>query len=383
MSIQISEITNNRDLKTFIRYPLTLYKGNPHYVPSLFFDEVNTLRADKNPAFVDSKARFWLATKDNKIVGRVAALLVPTHEQKWGKKLLRFGWLDFIDDANVVKALMEKVESWAKELGMDGVHGPLGFTDLDREGLLVEGFDEDATLVTLYNYPYYKTRLEEFGFEKDVDWVEYEISLTDESMGKIKKAAEIVSRKYNLKMFKGTKKDLLKIAPQIFDVVEESYRHLYGTVPFSKAQVKFYIDSYFGFALKDLIPVVFDENERVVAFGIAFPSFTKALQKSKGNLFPFGFIHYLSAMRKFERADLYLIGVKDEYLGKGVNSLVMYQMYDAFLKHGVKYIESSPNLEHNQHVQTMWKFFDNRQHKRRRCFVKYFNEESTQDNPQA
>lgn len=376
MSIQIREINSNRDLKTFIRYPLTLYKGNPHYVPSLFFDEVNTLRADKNPAFAESKARFWLATRDNKIVGRVAALLVPSHEQKWGKKLLRFGWLDFIDDAEVVKALMEKVETWAKELDMDGIHGPLGFTDLDREGLLIEGFDEDATLVTLYNYPYYKNRLEELGYGKDVDWVEYEIKLTDQSMDKIQKVAEIVKKKYNLKLFKGTKKDLFKIAPQIFDVVEESYRHLYGTVPFSKAQVQFYIDSYFGFANKDLIPVVMDDQDRVVAFGITFPSFTKALQKSKGSLFPFGFIHFLSAMKKFDRADLYLIGVRDEYLGKGVNSLVMYQIYDVFLKNGVKFIESSPNLEHNQHVQTMWKFFENRQHKRRRCFVKYIKEEA-------
>jgi len=373
MAVEIREIKSNRDLKTFIRYPLELYKGNPHYVPSLFIDEVNTLRADKNPAFVDAKARYWLAYMDGKIVGRVAAILVPKHESKWGEKYMRFGWLDFIDDAAVVQALMGTVEEWAKELGMNGLHGPLGFTDIDREGLLIEGFDEDATLVTLYNYPYYQKRLEELGFSKDVDWVEYEITLTDMSMEKIKKTADIVSKKHNLKLFTGTKKDLRKLAPQIFEVVEESYRHLYSTVPFSQEQVKVYIDSYFGLAIPELIPVVLDEHDRVVAFGITFPSFTKALQKSKGKLFPFGFIHFLRAMRKYDRADLYLIGVRDEYLGKGVNSIVMIQIYEAFMKHGVKYIESNPNLEHNNHVQTMWKYFNNRQHKRRRCFIKHLN----------
>jgi GNAT superfamily N-acetyltransferase len=371
MAIEIREIHSNRALKTFIRYPLTLYKGNPHYVPSLFVDELNTLRADKNPAFADAKARYWLAYQDGRIVGRVAAILLPKHETKWGEKYLRFGWLDFIDSAGVLQALMETVEAWARELGVKGIHGPLGFTDVDREGLLVEGFDEDATLATLYNYPYYNERLQELGYFKDVDWVEYEITLTDASFEKIKKTAEIVSKKNNLKLFKGTKKDLFKIAPQIFDVLEEAYRHLYGTVPLSKEQVNTYINSYFGLALLDLIPVVMDENNRVVAFGITFPSFTKALQRSKGNLFPFGFIHFLYAMKKFNRVDLYLIGVRDEYLGKGVNGIVMAQIYEALLKHGVKYIESNPNLEHNNNVQAMWKYFENRQHKRRRCYVKH------------
>jgi GNAT superfamily N-acetyltransferase len=332
---------------------------------------VNTLRSDKNPAFADAKTRYWMAYRDGKIVGRVAAILVPKHELKWGDKYIRFGWLDFIDDAEVVKALMSMVEGWAKELGMNGIHGPLGFTDLDREGMLIEGFDEVATLATYYNYPYYQKQIEELGYVKDVDWVEYEMTLTDTSMEKIYKTAEIVSKRYNLKMFKGTKKDLLKIAPQIFDVLEEAYRRLYGTVPLSEAQIKGYIDSYFGLAITELIPVVLDENDRVVAFGITFPSFSKALQKSRGELFPFGFIHFLGAMYKNDRADLYLIGIRDEYRGKGVNSMIMSQIYDAFTKRGIKYVESNPNLELNNNVQAMWKYFENRQHKRRRCYVKH------------
>jgi GNAT superfamily N-acetyltransferase len=371
MTIEIREVKNKRDLKSFIRYPLSLYKGNPYYVPSLFLDEMNTLRSDKNPAFVDAKARYWLAYRDGDLAGRVAAIHVPKHEAKWGDKFMRFGWLDFIDDPEVVTALIDAVEGWAKELGMSGLHGPLGFTDLDREGMLIEGFDESATLATYYNYPYFQKRLEELGYAKDVDWVEYEITLSEAPMEKIRKTAEIVSKRYNLKLFKGTKRDLLKVAPQIFDVLNEAYRNLYGTVPLSDAQVKGYIDSYFGLANPDFIPVVLDEHDKVVAFGITFPSFSEALQKSKGNLFPFGFIHFLRAMKKNERADLYLVGVKDEYLGKGVNSMLMVQVYDAFVKHGVKYVEGNPNLEDNIHVQTMWKYFENRLRKRRRCFVKH------------
>ena len=267
MSIEIREVISDRDLKTFIRYPLSLYKGSPYYVPSLFFDEMNMLRKDKNPAFADAKARYWLAYRDGKIAGRVAALVVAKHEQKWGEKYMRFGWLDFIDDDEVVQALMDAVETWAKELGMKGIHGPLGFTDLDREGMLIEGFGEVATLATYYNYPYYQKKIEALGYAKDADWVESEITVNDQSEEKIFKAAEIVAKRSNLHMFTGKKKELFKIAPQLFDVIDEAYRHLYGTVPLSEAQVKSYIDSYFGFVDVDYIPIVLDENDRVIAFG--------------------------------------------------------------------------------------------------------------------
>jgi GNAT superfamily N-acetyltransferase len=373
MAVEIREVTSNRNLKTFIRYPLTLYQNNPYYVPSLFFDEMNMLRKDKNPAFADAKARYWLAYRDAKIVGRVAALVVAKHEQKWGEKYMRFGWLDFIDDAEVVKELMSAVESWAKELGMKGIHGPLGFTDLDREGMLIEGFDEVATLATYYNYPYYQKRLEALGYAKDVDWVESEITVNNQSEEKILKAAEIVSKRSNLHMFTGNKKELFKIAPQLFDVIDEAYRHLYGTVPLSEAQVKAYIDSYFGFVDVDYIPIVQDANEKVIAFGITFPSFSKALQKNKGDLFPFGFIPILRALKKNDRADLYLIGIRDEYLGKGVNAMVMAQIYRTFIKNGIKYVETNPNLELNNNIRVMWKYFDARQHKRRRVFVKHLS----------
>ncbi len=371
MAVEIKEVKNLKDLKTFIRYPLSLYKGSKYYVPSLFLDEMNTLRSDKNPAFKEANARYWLAYKDGKLAGRIAGIHVPRHELKWGEKFLRFGWLDFIDDEQVSSALIKTVEDWAAELGMQGLHGPLGFTDLDREGMLIDGFDEVATMATLYNYPYYQKHIEAHGYMKDVDWVEYEIILSGEYMPKIEKTAALVAKKYNLHLLNGTKKDLLKYAPQLFDVLDVAYRQLYGTYPLSQEQVQGYIDSYFGFAIPEYIPIVLDENDKVVAFGIAFPSFSKALQKSQGNLFPFGFIHFLRALKKNDVADLYLVGVLDEYRGKGVNAMMITQIYHAFMQHGVKVVEGNPNLEENMNVQTMWKFFNNRIRKRRRCFVKH------------
>jgi len=377
MTLEIREVTNNKELRTFIRFPLSLYKGNPYYVPALYMDEMNTLRKDKNPAFEDAKAKYWLAYRNGKVVGRVAGIHVPKHEIKWGEKYVRFGWIDFIDDPEVSAALIGAVEDWAKEMGMEGIHGPLGFTDLDREGMLIDGFDEISCLATIYNYPYYPKHIEALGYGKDVDWVEYEILLKKhENMPRIEETARMVAEKNNVRLFTGTKKDLMHYAPQIFDVLQEAYRHLYGTIPLSEAQVKGYINSYFGLALADLVPLVLDKNDRVVAFGITFPSFSKALQKSHGDLLPFGFIHLLRAMQKNDTADLYLVGIKDEYRGKGLNSLLMVQIYNAFAKRGIKIVHGMPNLEDNINVQTMWKFFENRIRLRRRCFIKHVKAQS-------
>lgn len=370
MAIEIREVKNLHDLKTFIRFPANLYKNNPYYVPPMFADDMNTLRSDKNAAFAEAKARYFMAYKDGKLAGRVAAIVVSKEEKKFGKKLMRFGWLDFIEDPEVAKALMGAVEGWAKELGMVGVHGPLGFTDLDREGMLVEGFEDIATMATNYNYPYYPKYLESLGYAKEWDWLEYVMTLPDKSPEKVEKAAELIIKRYNLHMFKGTKKDLVKIAPQIFDVLEEAYRHLYGVVPLSQEQVQGYIDQYITFADPVFVPVVLDENDKVIAFGITFPSFSKALQKNRGRLFPFGFIPMLQSMKNNEMADLYLVGVRDEYLGKGINALLMKQIFDVFKSKGFKYIDSNLNLEDNNDVQLMWKYYENRQSKRHRCFIK-------------
>jgi hypothetical protein len=371
MDIQLKEVTTRKELRTFILYPTKLYKGNPYYVPSLLSDDINTLSRDKNPVFAFARTKYWLAYRDGKIVGRVAAILTPKHEERWGHKYMRFGWLDFIDDPEVLKVLMGAVEGWAREEGMEAVHGPLGFTDLDREGMLVEGFDELATLATYYNYPYYPKYLEAFGYTKDVDWVEYEFEVPDKMDEKIAMASDLIAKRANVHLYKPrSKKELLLYVKPLFAVMQEAYRDLYGVTPLSEEQVQAYIDQYFGFAVKEYVPMVLNEKNELVAFGIAFPSFSKALQASGGRLFPFGWFYFLRALQKNDRADLYLVGVKDESRGKGVNALIMDQVMRALIKNGVKKVESNPNLEDNNDVQAQWRHFQNRQHKRRRCYIK-------------
>jgi GNAT superfamily N-acetyltransferase len=373
MDIQLKEVTTKKDLRKFILYPTELYKGNPYYVPSFYMDDVNTLSRDKNPVFEFAKTKYWLAYQDGKIVGRVAAILNPKAAQRWGHNYMRFGWLDFIDDIEVLKALMAAVEGWAKEEGTEGVQGPLGFTDLDREGMLVEGFEEMATLATYYNYPYYPKYLAALGYIKDVDWVEYEFTIPEKPIEKIGKAAELVSKRSNVRLFvPHSKKEIMHYARSIFEVLDEAYRNLFGVTPLTEKQVGAYIDQYLSLAVLDYVPLVLNDKDELIAFGVAFPSFSKALQKSKGLIFPFGWVSLLKAYKKNDRADLYLVGIKDEYRGKGVNALLMNQMMLAFQKNGIKKVESNPNLEDNEDVQAQWKYFERRQHKRRRCFIKLF-----------
>ncbi|HEY9076053.1 MAG TPA: GNAT family N-acetyltransferase [Anaerolineaceae bacterium] len=371
MTIALKEITSLKDLRAFIRFPLSLYRNHPCYVPALFVDDYETLRRDKNPAFEDCQARYWMAYRDNVPVGRIAAILNRKHIEKWNQPYMRFSWFDFIDDPAVPEALLETVENWAREEGMEAVHGPLGFTDLDREGMLVEGFNELATLSTFYNYPYYPQHMARLGYVKDIDWMEYEISMPAEPPETIAKAAGIVAKRYGLKLLEvKKKKELLAYAPELFEILNEEYQHLYGTVPLSKKQVDLYIRQYFGFITPDFVPIVVDGNGKMIAFGITLPSLSRALQKGRGELLPFGFLHLLKALRKNDRADLYLVAIRKEYQGRGVNALLMMKMFEVFRKMGIQKIETNPELETNQAVQTQWKYFDKRQHKRRRIFIK-------------
>ena len=374
MDVQIKEVTNLKELKTFIRFPHTLYHRNPYWVPSLTFDELNTLRRDKNPAFEYCETRYWLAYREGRIVGRVAAILNRRHIEKWKQPYLRFGWIDFIDDPAVSAVLMQTVEAWAKETGMTAVHGPLGFTDMDREGMLVEGFDELATMITIYNFPYYPVHLEKLGYSKDIDWMEYEITVPPEPDKTIGRIADIALRRNKLRLLElDNKKGLLPYAQEIFQLLQEAYQKLYGFVPFTERQVDSYVQQYFGFVTPDFVPIVLDQDDRMVAFGIALPSLSRALQKTKGELFPFGFIHLLRALKKNDRGDLYLVAVKPEYQGKGVNSILMNKMNTVFTKLGITKVESNPELETNANVQGQWKYYEKRQHKRRRVFIKHLD----------
>ncbi len=373
--VQIKEVETLKDLKAFIRFPHALYHKNPYWVPALFFDEYNTLRRDKNPAFEHCRAKYWLAYREGRIVGRVAAILNDKHFEEWNQRYLRFGWVDFVDDPAVSEALFKTVESWAVENRIEAVHGPLGFTDLDREGMLVEGFDEVGTLATIYNHPYYPEHMERMDYTKDIDWVEYEIPVPEGPVEKISRAAEIALRRNHLKILQvRSKKELLAYGDELFQLLDAEYQSLYGVVPLTEKQMKAYIQQYFGFVTPEFVPVVLDEHDKMVAFGVVMPSLSRALQKSKGRLFPFGFIHLLKALKKNERADLYLIAVKSEYQGRGVNAILMDHILKVFQKHGITKAETNPELETNLDVRGMWKLFDARQHKRRRIFIKYLNE---------
>jgi GNAT superfamily N-acetyltransferase len=373
MDVRIKEVTTLKGLKSFIHFPFELYRGNPNWVPTLLFDELNTLRRDKNPAFEHCQARYWMAYRDGCIVGRVAAILNQRHIEKWGQRYMRFGWIDFIDDPSVSEALMKTVEAWAKEAGMTAVHGPLGFTDLDREGMLVDGFEELGTLATIYNHPYYPKHMEKLGYVKDTDWMEYEFSVPLEPNETIARIADIAMRRNKLKLLDlRNKKELRFYAKELFQLLDDEYKHLYGVVPLTEKQVEAYIDQYFGFVTPDFVPIVMDQNNRMVAFGIVMPSLSLALQKTKGKLFPFGFIYLLGALKKNDRADLYLVAVRTEYQGKGVNAILMNKMHSVFNKLGITKVESNPELETNQNVQGQWKYYEKRQHKRRRVFIKPF-----------
>jgi GNAT superfamily N-acetyltransferase len=372
MNVQIKEVTTLKELKAFIRFPNTLYRGNPYYVPVLEFDESNTLRRDRNPAFETCTAKYWLAWQDGQIVGRVAAILNPAHFEKWKQRYLRFGWLDFIDDPAVSEKLINAVEAWAKEKGMTAVHGPLGFTDMDREGMLVEGFDKLSTMITIYNHPYYPVHLESLGYVKDIDWMEYEITVPAKPDGTISRIADIALRRNKLSLLKITnKKQILPYAHEIFHLLLDAYAQLYGYVPMTEKQVTAYIKQYFGFIKPEFLPIIVDQEGRVVAFGIVMPSLSKALQKANGKLFPFGFIHIMQALKKNDRGDLYLVAVKAEYKGKGVNAILMDQINQTFIKMGITIAESNPELETNSDVQGQWKYYQRRQHKRRRCYIKH------------
>jgi GNAT superfamily N-acetyltransferase len=372
MSIEMREVKTLGDLKKFIGFPYKLYKNHPYWVPPLFMDEMNTLRKDKNPAFEHCEAKYWLAYKNKRIVGRIAAIINQLYIDKWKNKFARFGWIDFIDDKEVSKALLETAENWAKEKGMTAVHGPLGFTDLDYEGMLIEGFDELGTLATIYNYPYYPEHITQLGYKKDTDWMEYELPVPEEPNEKIARVAEIALRRNKLRLLNArNKKELLKYAKDLFDLIDVAYSNLYGVVPLTEKQVNAYVKQYFGFVKPEFVPVILDEKGKMVAFGVTMPSLSKALQKCRGRILPFGFIHLLNALKKNDRADLYLVAVHPDYQGKGINAVMINEMNLVYKKLGIKKAESNPELETNHLVQAQWKYFPRRQHKRRRCFIKH------------
>ena len=375
MAITIKKVTTKRDLKRFIRFNYELYKGNAYSVPDLYDDMLNTFNRKKNAAFEFCEAEYFLAYKDGKLVGRVAAIINHRANQAWGKKDVRFGWIDFTDDAEVSDALIRTVEQWGKERGMTDIVGPLGFTDMDAEGMLIEGFDQLGTMATIYNYPYYPQHMERMGFVKDADWVEFKIYIPDGIPDKHKRIADIIQRKYNLQIKKYTsaKKIAAEYGQAIFRLINEAYSQLYGYSALSQRQIDQYVKMYLPILDLRMVTLITDQNGELVAVGISMPSLSEALQKAHGRLLPFGWYHLLKALffkRRAKMLDLLLVAVKPEYQNKGVNALLFTDLIPVYQQLGFEYAESNPEMELNGKVQAQWEYFRTEQHKRRRAFRK-------------
>ena len=377
-SVQIKRVETKKDLKAFIEFHYDLYEDDPYDAPNLYSDELNTLSRDKNAAFDFCEAEYFLALKEGKVVGRVAAIINHKANEKWEKKDVRFGWIDFIDDIEVSNALLKAVEDYGKEKGMTSIVGPLGFTDMDPEGMLTWGFDQLGTMATIYNYDYYPKHMEKLGgWEKDNDYVEYRLDVPETAPEKYTKIAEMVEKRYNLHARKLTKKEIFEggYGKKLFDLINVTYSHLYGFSELTDRQIDQYVKMYFPLADLDLITVIEDGNKdnQLVGLAITIPSLTRALQKCRrGRLFPFGWWHLLRAIKfhKTEVVDLLLIGVLPEYRSKGANALVFADLIPRYVKYGFKWGETHVEMETNESVQSQWGPLDPTMHKKRRCYRK-------------
>lgn len=373
MAVEIREVKSKKELKKFIWFGINLYKDCELAASPLMMDDLLNLSKGSNPALEFCETVYYMAYKNGKAVGRIAGIINPVSNETWNQKYARFGWVDFIDDYEVSKALFDAAIDWAKSKGMKAVHGPLGFTDFDHEGFLIEGFDKMSTLATIYNYPYYPVHVEKYGFEKDIDWNEYLISIPEVYPDKYFRIAEIVKQKYNLKSakFKSRKEVVDRYAIKIFNLLNICYSHLYGFTKLNDKQINFYIKLYFSFFRLDTISIVVDEKDEVVALGIAMPSFSKALQKAKGRLFPLGWYYMLRALKKNDVIDLYLMAVHPDYQSKGINSIVFADIMPAAARNGYKFAESNPELETNTRMSSQWGSWETQNHKRRRVYIKH------------
>lgn len=375
-SIQIKRVETKKDLKRFIEFHYDLYKGNPYDVPNLYSDEVKTLSKNKNAAFDFCEAEYYLALKEGKIVGRVAAIINHKANEKWKKKDVRFGWIDFIDDIEVSRALFEAVEEYGRKKGMDDIVGPLGFTDMDPEGMLTWGFDKLGTMATIYNYEYYPQHMEKLGgWEKDNDYVEYYLVVPEKSPEKYTKIAEMVEKRYNLHVRKLTKKDIFQggYGKKLFDLINLTYSDLYGFSELTDRQIDQYVKMYFPLADLDLVTVIEDGNKdnQLAGLGITIPSLSHALQKCRrGRLFPFGWWHLLRAIKfhKTDGVDLLLMGFLPEYRSKGANALLFADLIPRYVNYGFKWGETQVEMESNEGVQSQWGPLDPINHKKRRCY---------------
>lgn len=377
-SVEIKKVEGKKALKTFIDFHYDLYKGSEYDVPNLFQDELNTLSPDKNAAFEFCEAEYYIAYKDGKPAGRIAAIINNKANERWGRKAVRFGWIDFIDDREVSAALLGAVEDYGRAHGMTEIVGPLGFTDMDPEGMLTFGFDQLGTMPTIYNYPYYPEHMEGMdGYVKDNDYVEYKLFVPEKVPDKYAKIAAMIEKRYDLHVKKITKRDIYKngYGKKIFDLINMTFKDLYGYSELTDRQIEQYINMYFSFVDLNLITLVEDHScgNKLVGIGITIPSLSHALQKCRrGRLLPFGWWHVFRAVKfhKTDIVDLLLLGVLPEYRAKGVNAMMFADLIPRYYEYGFKWGESQVEMETNEGVQSQWEYLETEHHKRRRCYKK-------------
>lgn len=377
MAVEIKTVKPvSSELKKFVKFGIDHYKDNKCYVPPIVFDDVATLNPKKNPAFDHCEAQSFMAYRDGKPVGRITAIINHQVNEASGKKEMRWGFVEFIDDDEVVDSLFKTIEQWGAERGMDTMIGPMGFTDMDHEGMLVEGFDYLGTMATIYNYDYYPRHMERLGMVKDADWVEFRMIVPPTVPEKMQKIADLVSKRYNLHCarHKSVKELKDKYGQALFALINEAYKDLYGYSQLTPRQIDYYIDQYLSFLRLDNISVIVDADDQLVAVGITMPSLSAALIKSRGRLFPTGWYHILRALKGHtDRVDLMLVAVKPEFQNKGVNAMLFADLIPAYNRLGYTYAESNLELETNNNVQKQWEYFDHIQHRRRRSYRKAIN----------
>lgn len=373
MTVEIKKVSNKAELKKFIRFNYEFYKDNPYSVPDLYDDMLNTFSPQKNAAFEFCEADYFLAMRDGKIVGRVAAIINHCANETWNKKVVRFGWIDFVDDLDVSRALIDTVKQWGRERGMNEIEGPLGFTDMDAEGMLIDGFDQLSTMATIYNYPYYPEHMNLLGLERSADWVEMKVYIPDAIPEKHKRISAIIAQKYKLHIRKITSRKEIKetgIAHDIFRLINKAYTPLFNYSQMTERQIDQYVNMYVPVLDLRMVSIVENEQNEIVAVGISMASLSEALQKAKGKLLPFGWFHLLKALKwkRPKMLDLLLVAVRPDYQGKGVNALLFTDLIPIYQELGFEYAETNPELEMNDKVQNQWQYFKTEQHKRRRCF---------------
>ena len=367
--IKVKQVLNSSDLELFIKFPMELYKGNPYYVPPLINEEKSIWVKEENPALQYSEAAQFLAYRGKNIVGRIAVMINHKEEKELGIRKVRFGWLDFIDDIEVSKTLIDTAIEYAKSKGISKIEGPMGFTNLDKAGMLTKGFDKLATMIGIYNYDYYPKHMEQLGLVKEKEWVEFEINFPDTLPDKVEKFSNLIAEKYELELVKfKSKKDILPLVEPMFKLLDDTYKHLSTYTPITQEQIRHYKEKYFKFIDKDYIVCIKDKYGSLISFAITMPSYSKALQKAKGKLFPFGWWHLLNAGKKNDRANFYLIGIHPQYQKRGITAIIFKEIYETFKKKGVKFLETNPDLEENASIQALWQDYHPTNHKRRRTY---------------